>query len=48
MAFLVVLESVTPAERVAFILVALQDGITVTVFAFRIAGDRITHIVAPA
>ncbi|MFF4837534.1 RNA polymerase sigma factor SigJ [Streptomyces sp. NPDC001315] len=25
-------------------LVAQQDGITVTVFAFRIAGDRITHI----
>jgi DNA-directed RNA polymerase specialized sigma24 family protein len=66
MAFLVVLESMTPAERVAFILhdvfrysyltilqrtvngqpglVAQQDGITVTVMAFDIAGDRIKHI----
>jgi len=64
MAFLVVLESMTPAERVAFILhrvpgnttflertvngqpglVAEQDGITVTVFAFDVAGDRIRDI----
>jgi hypothetical protein len=26
--------------------VARQDGITVTVFAFDVAGDRITHILA--
>jgi hypothetical protein len=81
MAFLIVLESMTPAERVAFILhrpiegaeqiaryltdtvgralsltilertvngqpglVAQQDGITVTVCAFDVAGDRIKHI----
>ncbi|MGH3201803.1 MAG: sigma-70 family RNA polymerase sigma factor [Streptosporangiaceae bacterium] len=81
MAFLVLLESMTPAERVAFILhdvfrcpfaevaeitgrtpaacrqlassarrriqpglVAHQDGVTVTVFAFDVAGDRIKHI----
>jgi RNA polymerase sigma-70 factor (ECF subfamily) len=25
-------------------LVAQQDGVTVTVFAFDVAGDRITHI----
>jgi RNA polymerase sigma-70 factor (ECF subfamily) len=25
-------------------LVAQQDGVTVTVFAFEVAGDRITHI----
>ena len=25
-------------------LIARQDGVTVTVFAFRLAGDRITHI----
>ena len=25
-------------------LIAQQDGVTVTVFAFEVAGDRITHI----
>ena len=71
MAFLVVLESMTPAERVAFMLhdafgysfvevaeivgrtprgcrqpglVAQQDGVIVSVFAFQVAGGRIKSI----
>jgi hypothetical protein len=38
MALLVVLESMTPAERVAL------DGVTVTVFAFEVAGGKIKHL----
>jgi ATP-dependent Clp protease adapter protein ClpS len=60
MAFLVVLDSMTPAERVALILhdvfqyafaevaeitlIAQQDGSTITVYAFDVAGDWITRI----
>ncbi|HEY2305623.1 MAG TPA: hypothetical protein VGI05_07070 [Streptosporangiaceae bacterium] len=43
MAFLVVLESLTPAERVALILHDVY-GVTVTVFALDVAGGRIRHI----